>query len=195
MNEASSNLLEKTAELINIKSVSKHEKDIVDFLEVKLRAIPNLEVIRIGDNLIGRTNLGHKHRILIGGHSDTVPPSGKWQATIKDETVWGLGATDMKGGVAGMVDLAASHPEPAIDVTYLIYAREEIGSKESGLREVHQQRPDLLMSDVAILAEPTAGNVEEGCQGVLLAKVFLGGQRAHAARPWKGINAIHRLSD
>jgi succinyl-diaminopimelate desuccinylase len=99
----------------------------------------------------------------------------------------------MKGGLAVMVELALGVPEPAVDVTYVFYAREEIAAKESGLEELFVERPDLLVGDVAILGEPTDGEVEAGCQGTLRLAVTLAGARAHSARPWMGRNAIHRL--
>ena len=99
----------------------------------------------------------------------------------------------MKGGLAVMVELALAVPEPAVDVTYVFYAREEIAAKESGLEELFVERPDLLEGDVAILGEPTDGEVEAGCQGTLRLEVTLAGERAHSARPWMGRNAVHRL--
>ena len=186
-------LLSETADLINVASVSYQEEAIADFIEARLRSVPALEVHRVGDNLVARTELGRPLRVLVGGHSDTVPPNGNATARIDGDVLWGLGAADMKSALAVMLDLAASLDDPAVDVTWLFYAREEVRMADNGLRELFDVGPDLLAADVALLGEPTAGAVEAGCQGVLRAMVTLAGARAHTARPWMGVNAIHRL--
>ncbi len=187
-------LLVETAELVDVASVSYEEQAIADLIEARLRSVPALTVDRVGDNVVARTSLGRDHRVLIGGHSDTVPPNGNATARIDGDVLWGLGAADMKAALAVMLDLAATVEEPAVDVTWLVYAREEVRLADNGLRELFELRPDLLAADVALLGEPTGGALEAGCQGVLRAEVTLAGVRAHTARPWMGTNAIHRLA-
>src|SRR3546814_7432038 len=99
----------------------------------------------------------------------------------------------MKGGLAVMLALAESGPEPAIDMTYVFYSTEEVASEHNGLGHLARDRPDLLAGDVAILGEPTGGEIEAGCQGTMRLVVTVTGARAHTARPWMGRNAIHRL--
>lgn len=186
-------LLELTARLVDISSESFHEGPFVDVLQAELAAVGWLTVDRVGDNLVARTRLGRSTRILLGGHSDTVPANGNAAARIEGDTLWGLGSADMKGGLAVALALARTVAEPAVDVTYLIYAREEVATKHSGLRELFAEAPELLEADVALLGEPTDGVIEAGCQGTLRLAVTLHGARAHTARPWMGRNALHRL--
>jgi succinyl-diaminopimelate desuccinylase len=186
-------LLALTAELVDIPSVSFDEQALVDHLVGALAGVPWLTLDRVGDNLVARTTFGRDQRVVLAGHTDTVPPNENATARLDGDTLWGVGAADMKGGLAVMLELARTVAEPACDVTYVFYAREEVASEHSGLRELFQQRPELLAGDVALLGEPTSAAIEAGCQGTMRLRVDLGGARAHTARPWMGRNAIHRL--
>lgn len=187
-------LLGRTEELVAIPSVSRDEAAITDHLDGVLAAAAGLERTRVGDNLVARTSLGRPLRLILAGHTDTVPVNGNATPRREGGGLWGLGSADMKGGLACMVELALAVPEPAVDVTYVFYAREEVAAAESGLEELFGARPDLLEGDCALLGEPTGGQVEAGCQGALRLAVTLSGERAHSARPWMGRNAVHRLA-
>jgi succinyl-diaminopimelate desuccinylase len=185
-------LLERTAALIAVPSESFAEGPLTDAIERVLASMPHLEVTRVGDNLVARTSLGRSMRIVLAGHTDTVPANGNAEPTIEGDTLWGVGAADMKSGLAVMLDLAGRHDHPAVDVSYIFYAREEVAAVHSGLGELIAERPDLVEGDVAILGEPTDGQIEAGCQGTMRFRVVLAGARAHTARAWMGRNAIHR---
>jgi succinyl-diaminopimelate desuccinylase len=187
-------LLTVTKDLMAVPSLSRDEGTLAGQVEAALRACPWLDVVRVGDNVVARTALGRSQRLVLAGHLDTVPPGANATPRLDGDTVWGVGASDMKGGLAVMLDLAASVPDPAVDVTWCFYAREEIGRDESGLLELWQQRPALLEGDAAILGEPTSALVEAGCQGTMRVRITLHGVRAHTARPFTGRNAIHRLA-
>jgi len=187
-------LLARTAELVDIASPSRDEAAIVEVIEAELRAIPHLVVDRVGDNLVARTEFGRAQRIVFAGHTDTVPATvHNAAASIDGDRLSGVGSSDMKGGLAIMLELARTLDDPAVDCTFVFYAREEISSAESGLGELFERRPDLLVGDVAILGEPTDGLIEAGCQGTLRVRVTMHGARAHTARAWMGRNAVHRL--
>lgn len=187
-------LLARTAALVDVPSPSRHEQPLVDLLERELRALDHLVVERVGDNLVARTNLGRAQRVILAGHTDTVPANDNSLARLDGDRLFGVGSADMKGGLAVMCELAATVTEPVVDLTFVFYAREEVASVESGLGELFDARPDLLVGDVAILGEPTDAVIEAGCQGTLRVRLTLAGARAHTARPWMGRNAVHRLA-
>jgi succinyl-diaminopimelate desuccinylase len=187
-------LLTLTAELIDVPSVSWQEEALADRIEAELSAVDGLEVDRVGDNVVARTLLGRDTRIVLAGHLDTVPANGNERARLDADRLVGLGAADMKGGLAVMLDLACTSRTPTVDVSYVFYAREEIAREHSGLRELADARPELLEGDVALLGEPTDGAVEAGCQGTMRVRIVLRGARAHTARPWMGRNAVHRAA-
>ena len=186
-------LLAATAELVGIPSLSHAEGALADLVEERLRACDWLDVTRLGDNVVARTTLGHPQRLVLAGHLDTVPPNHNAEPKVDGDTLWGLGAADMKGGLAVMLDLASATPAPSVDLTWCFYACEEVGRADSGLLALWEQRPDLLAGDAAILGEPTGALVEAGCQGTMRVRIALRGVRAHTARPFTGRNAIHRL--
>jgi succinyl-diaminopimelate desuccinylase len=188
-------LLGLATALVAIPSVSHHEGAMADAVQAALGLCPWLEVERVADNVVARTRLGRPRRLLLAGHLDTVPPAdGNEEPRLEGTTLYGLGAVDMKGGLAVFLHLAGSIEAPACDVTWCFYSGEEVAPEFNGLLHLWDQRPDLLAADAAILGEPTGGQVEAGCQGTLRIRVTLAGKRAHTARPYAGRNAIHRLA-
>src|SRR5690606_19813853 len=114
---------------------------------------------------------------------------------LEDGVLHGLGTCDMKGGVAVILRLAATLVEPDRDLTFVLYEAEEVDSVHNGLRKLSVDEPELLAADFAILMEPSNAGVEAGCQGTLRAVVRTHGERAHSARSWRGVNAIHAAGE
>jgi succinyl-diaminopimelate desuccinylase len=187
-------LLALAAEIVSIDSVSHNESELADAIEADLRRTGRLRVDRIGETVVARTELARSSRIILAGHTDTVPGIGKPRAEIDGDVLSGLGSTDMKGGLAVMMALAITVEDPASDITFVFYPCEEVGQEHNGLRKLVESHPQLLAADAAVLGEPTNGLVEAGCQGTLHALVRLAGKRAHTARPFTGVNAIHRAA-
>ena len=190
-----------TASLLDIESVSGNERILADAVETALRACPHLELVRDGDSIIARTSLGRAERVILAGHLDTVPlpgvpgSRGTVPSTWDGEVLYGRGATDMKGGVAVQLALAAALTEPARDITYVFYDHEEVEASLSGLGRLVASFPDWLAADFAVLLEPTDGTVEGGCNGTARFNVTTTGRAAHSARAWMGENAIHAAGD
>ena len=158
--------LDDALALVAIDSVSRGEATIAHHVAIVLARNPDLDVERIGDNVVARTTGHHATRLLVAGHLDTVPGDAS-AASIVGEELRGVGACDMKGSLAVMLELASIPTPRSVEVTWVFYAREEISRSESGLSEIAALRPELLDADAAILAEPTDGRVEAGCQGTL----------------------------
>jgi succinyl-diaminopimelate desuccinylase len=184
-----------TRALVDIESVSRNEKAIADSVEEILLQAPHLSVDRLGNNVMARTNLGREQRVVLAGHLDTVPLNDNFPSTVIDDLIYGCGTADMKSGVALALHLAGTLPDPGYDITYLFYEAEEIGTEFNGLGYVAEQRPEWMLADFAVLLEPTYGAVEAGCQGKLKAVIRTTGRRAHTARSWRGINAIHAAGE
>ena len=183
--------VELTAALVDVESVSGGEAPLADLVEQALRALPHLEVVRDGNNVVARTSLGRDRRVLLAGHLDTVPTADNLPSRRDGDRLSGCGTSDMKAGDAVLLHLAATLPEPAYDLTFVLYDNEEVEADRNGLKRLVDTRRDLLDADLAVLMEPTSGQVEAGCQGTLRVRVTLPGRRAHSARGWLGDNAIH----
>ena len=196
--DLSADVLTLTRALVDVPSVSGDEKPLADLVEAALRALGGLEVERIGDAVLARTNLGRPTRVVLAGHLDTVPIADNVPSRIEGDRLYGCGTSDMKSGDAVMLRLAGRFgvpgAEPARDLTFVFYDNEEVEAVKNGLGRVARERRGWLYGDLAIVLEPTDGEVEAGCQGTLRARLSAAGHRAHSARSWLGQNAIHGLA-
>ncbi|MFO0982133.1 MAG: succinyl-diaminopimelate desuccinylase [Planctomycetota bacterium] len=188
-------LRDKLLALVGIPSPSRSEQAIAAFLASTFAALPGVRVTRTGDNLIATIEPAPagRPRLLLCGHLDTVPPQNNLVARVDGDHVFGLGASDLKAGLAVFWQLLESLPPERLryDPVLVLYAREEIAFRESGLIEIEAAHPWLRAAELAICVEPTANFVELGCLGTLHAQVTVRGESAHSARPWLGKNAIH----
>ena len=192
-------VVELTRTICDIESVSGNETELADAIETALRGFDHLEVIRDGDAIIARTNLGRAKRVVIAGHIDTVPVADnlpvKFLQFEREQVLWGRGTVDMKAGVAVQLKLAATITEPNVDVTWVFYDHEEVDAALNGLGRISRNRPELLNAQFAVLCEPSSAQVEGGCNGTMRATVTTRGVKAHSARPWMGENAVHKMGE
>jgi len=177
--------------IVDIESVSGHERELADAVEAALRACPHLSVWRDGDAVVARTALGRPTRVAIAGHLDTVPVKGNLPSRLVGDRLYGRGSCDMKGGVAVALGLAAALAAPRHDVTWIFYDHEEVAGDLNGLGRVASVNPGILAADFAVLMEPTGAVVEGGCQGTSRFEITTTGRTAHSGRAWLGHNAIH----
>ncbi|MES2094112.1 MAG: succinyl-diaminopimelate desuccinylase [Actinomycetota bacterium] len=187
--------IEITRQLSDIESVSGNERAIADAIAAALAPFGHLEITRDADAIVARTTNGRARRVVIAGHTDTVPLNHNLPTRFETEDgidyLWGRGTVDMKAGLAVQLKLAAELTDAAVDLTWIWYDNEEVASALNGLGRLAANRPELLSGDFAILGEPTNSLIEGGCNGTLRAELRTSGRRAHSARSWVGVNAIH----
>jgi succinyl-diaminopimelate desuccinylase len=191
-------VVELTRDICDIESVSGNETALANAIESALKRYSHLEVIRDGDAIVARTNLGRSTRVVIAGHIDTVPVANNLPVQMlsmeREQVLYGRGTVDMKAGVAVQLKLAATISEPSTDVTYIFYDHEEVEASKNGLGRLAKNHPQLLDASFAVLCEPTSAEVEGGCNGTMRVELNFDGVKAHSARPWMGKNAIHSAS-
>ncbi|WP_037065617.1 succinyl-diaminopimelate desuccinylase [Pseudonocardia acaciae] len=194
--DLSADPVELTAAMVDVPSVSGDEDALAGALHDALQVqAPHLETIRDGNVVLARTTGRRDTRVLLAGHLDTVPVADNLPSRRDGGLLYGCGTSDMKSGDAMIAHLAATVDDPAYELTCVFYDCEEVEAARNGLGRIERERPDWLRADLAVLAEPTGGAVEAGCQGTLRAVVTTAGRRAHSARSWLGSNAIHAAGE
>jgi succinyl-diaminopimelate desuccinylase len=182
-------LAEATLTLVDVRSVSRAEREIA---EVVARAMPWEPTWRDGETLWYR-EAGEGPLVVLAGHLDTVPPQGNLPGWIANGAVHGLGASDMKGGLAVMAELAraraAKPAAPGLRFGYLFFPREEVSVVESPLPTFFGTGA-LDEAALVVVLEPTDNEIHAGCLGNLVARLEWTGESAHSARPWTGVNAV-----
>jgi len=187
-------LAERTLALVNIPSVSRDEAQAMAYVRSELP----LEPAWSSEDVLFATSRRTAGRplVLLAGHVDTVPAQGNLPGQIEDGAVVGLGASDMKGGVAVMLELAdwAVASEPELDLGFLFFTREELPAEESPVPEFLEACSEAREAALVIVLEPTDNELHLGCVGNLSAGLTFRGTSAHSARPWTGENAIHKAA-
>jgi succinyl-diaminopimelate desuccinylase len=186
-------LAQRTLDLVNIASESRSEAELYRYV---LGAVPLEQAYSDGESVLFAKRAG-KPLVLLAGHTDTVPAQGNLPGRIEDGAVVGLGASDMKGGLAVMIELGrwAAGTELSYDLALLFFPREELGPAENPLPGVFERTAVVDESELVICLEPTDNTLQLGCLGNLNARAIFEGKSAHSARPWLGVNAIKLAFD
>jgi succinyl-diaminopimelate desuccinylase len=179
-----SDLAKRTLQLVDVPSESRHEGAAIELVRSLL---PGEALYDDGEAIVWGDAAAP---VVLAGHLDTVPAQGNIPGRIGDDAVHGLGSSDMKGGVAVMIELARAE----VAARYVFFTREEVPLEESPLPGAFESGV-LSGAELAVVLEPTDAILHAGCLGNLQARVDFAGESAHSARPWTGRNAIHALAD
>lgn len=188
-------LAARTLELVDIPSVSRDEEPIARHVAAALPSRSFAPAFRDGGTLLSTTpRAPGRPLVVLAGHLDTVPAQDNLPGRIEGDAVVGLGASDMKGGLAVMLELARwldeAAPERDLDLGLLFFGREELPASESPLPRLFERSPVIGQAELVVMLEPTDNTVQAGCLGNLNARLSFAGESAHSARPWLGVNAI-----
>jgi succinyl-diaminopimelate desuccinylase len=183
-------LAERTLALVDIPSESRREAQIAAYVAEQMPWEP---AWREEETLWYDPGTGERPLVVLAGHLDTVPAQGNLPGRIGGGRVIGLGASDMKAGVAVMMELARwwaqRDAEGVVDLGFVFFAREEIAVEESPLPALFETGL-LDRAALVVVLEPTDNELHAGCVGSIVARASFEGESAHAARPWTGVNAI-----
>lgn len=185
-------LLDTLVRLVDIPSVIGSEGPLCDALAARLGRTYRKEQIHRSRNSLVVGARADRPLVLLVGHIDTVPEQGQGPARVEEDRLFGLGASDMKSGLAVMIHLLEDRAVRGgpFDVAGVFYDAEEGPDAGNGLEPVLQRFPRLAEACLAVVAEPTDLELQLGCQGVVNATVRFEGAAAHSARPWLGENAV-----
>jgi succinyl-diaminopimelate desuccinylase len=181
-------LAARTLELVDVPSESRDEARLAAHVRDVLRdgGVPARDA---GDTCVVAG--AETPRLVLAGHLDTVPAQGNRPGRRDADAVHGLGAADMKGALAVMLELALA----GVEAGYVFFGREELPVVESALTPLLVREPALRDAELAVVMEPTANRLQAGCVGNIMATLVAHGTSGHSARPWHADNAIHRLAE
>ncbi len=187
------NVIQLTKKLISISSVFGNEHEIADFItsyldfsDVQFQRVKNS-----GPNVIAKNVVNGGKTILLNAHMDTVPIMKGWsqppfKAEIRNKKLYGLGAADMKAGLAIILNVFKKLKD---DVNLILVATSDEEGNSNGaytfLRTFKEDNTALCL-----IPEPTNEKIRLGCRGRFVVDIAIIGKSAHASRPTLGANAI-----
>src|SRR3954465_1294688 len=185
--ELAERLAARTLELIDVPSESRAEAELAAHVASVLHE-GGARVEDLGDSCVLAYPAETRPTVLLAGHLDTVPAQGNLPGRLHRPRVHGLGASDMKGALAVMIELVLAR----VPYAALFFPREELPSSESALTPLLER--ERLDAGFVVVMEPTDNELHAGCVGNLNATWTFRGRSGHSARPWHADNAITRAA-
>ncbi len=189
--------------LVGIDSVFGNERRIGEYLESKLRSLGFSTMRRYFAagrfNILAERGSGTRS-VLFYGHMDTVAVHGDWKGSPfgllrEGDRLYGLGACDMKGGVAALLKSLEVKSDRKVKV---LFCGDEENISAGAWNAVGKDRSWLKDADIMVSCEPGdsrhqtggANVIAVGRRGRVVIEADVIGRSAHGANPQRGINAI-----
>jgi succinyl-diaminopimelate desuccinylase len=187
-------LAARTLELVDIPSQSGSEEAIRE--HVLALVPPGWRAEYAGDEAFLFMPPRRRGRpfVVLAAHYDTVPPQGNLPGRIADGEVHGLGASDMKGGLAVALELGRDLDRDATtcDLGLLLFGREELPADRNPLPALFERSQAIREVALAVVLEPTDLELQSGCLGNVVARLTFSGTSGHSARPWLADSALEQ---
>jgi len=202
-------VLDQLRQLVGTPSVSSTDptwdqgnRDVIDLLATWLTDMGfNTEIQDVaadGDkaNLIATLGCG-PGGLVLAGHTDTVPfDEGRWQSnplalTERDQRLYGLGSTDMKGFFPLAMAAASHFVDKPLQQPLILLATADEESSMNGARQLAAAgRPQAR---AAIIGEPTSLVPVRMHKGIMMEAVRVTGRAGHSSNPDLGNNALEAM--
>jgi acetylornithine deacetylase len=135
--------------------------------------------------------------LVLAGHTDTVPfDEGRWRSdplrlTERDNRLYGLGSTDMKGFFPLAIAAASAFTAEALQQPLILLATADEESSMNGARQLAAAgRPKAR---AAIIGEPTSLVPVRMHKGIMMQAVRVTGQAGHSSNPELGNSALEGM--
>ena len=186
-------------DLVKINTIKDKENVvIINYIESYLLSL-GFKTESKTKNLI--MSIGKNPKLGFLGHTDTVEYIDEFKTpfdlTLKNGYLYGLGACDMKGGIAAMLDAVSQIDFKKLNSGMKLYFTydEEIGF--GGVQEIVDSKE--IFPELMIFGEPTNNTIYTGHKGLIEYEINFKGLKAHSSNPAKGIsanlNAVKFLSE
>lgn len=193
-------VIELTKKLISIKSITGNEHEIGEFIASQLdyTDVEMQNVDSFGSNVIARHVVNSDKLItILNCHMDTVEVMQGWESdpfkpSIQGNKMFGLGASDMKAGIAIAMDVFKKAVETDMNIIFSAVSDEEGNSKGSYvlLENLKKELEGKINESLCLIPEDSQEKVKLGARGRYVIEITVTGCSAHGATPEFGNNAI-----
>jgi succinyl-diaminopimelate desuccinylase len=195
-------------EMIKTPSVVGEESTLAHYLREELEALGFKTILHVIEK--DRTNIyarlqGEKpgKRLNFNGHMDTIPPVKGWDfdpftPEIEGNRIYGLGACDMKGGIACILNMLRAWVNSEHEFRGELSFSGVIDEEALGIGAKAMLETDYRSLDAIVIGEPYPGNIGKpvplGITGKILYDIQVKGKAAHGFQPDLGVNAIEEAA-